>query len=87
VSTTVGSGDGLLGGGGGLSGSSASSGTSSLIWIGGSVQAVTTGTFPLEAADVETEVCSGMPGTVGGVEVEGQDGGVMEGGPPGTKGC
>lgn len=51
------------------------------------MQDVTTGTFPLEAADVEMEVCSGMPGTAGGVEVEGQEGGVMEGGPPGTNGC
>lgn len=31
----MGSGDGLRGGSGGLSGSSISSGTSSLIWIGG----------------------------------------------------
>lgn len=83
----MGSGDGLRGGGGGLSGSSASSGTSSLIWMGGSVQAVTTGTVPLEAADVEMGVWRGMPGTVGGVDVEGHEGGVMEGGPPGTKGC
>lgn len=56
MSTTVGSGDGLLGGGGGLSGSSASSGASSLIWIGGIAQDVTTGTFPLEAAEVATDV-------------------------------
>lgn len=51
------------------------------------MQDVTTGTFPQEAADVETAAGGGMPGTEGGVEVEGQEGGVMEGGPPGAKGC
>lgn len=51
------------------------------------MQAVTTGPVPPEAADVEMGLCRGMPGTAGGVEVEGHEGGVMEGGPPGTKGC
>lgn len=83
----VGSGDGLLGGGGGLSGSSASSRASSLICTAGSGQDGAPGTLPPEETAAEQGGCDEVLGPAGGVEVEGQEGGVMEGGPPGTKGC
>lgn len=50
-------------------------------------QEVTTGTLPPEVPGVEQDGWDGALGPDGGVEVEGQDGGVMGGGPPGTKGC
>lgn len=83
----MGSGDGLRGGGGGLSGSSASSRASSLIWTVGSGQAAPPGTLPPEeTAAAQGGWAKGL-GPAGGVEVAGQAGGVMGGGPPGTKGC
>lgn len=87
VSTTVGSGDGLLGGGGGLSGSSASSRASSLIWTVGRGQVAAPGPLAPGATTVEQGGWAVGPGPAGGVEVEGQAGGVMGGGPPGTNGC
>lgn len=62
VLTTVGSGDGLLCGGGGLSGSSDSSRGSSLMWMGGSA-----GPGPVQP----TEAGSGMEMEEGGAEEEG----------------
>ena len=87
VSTTVGSGDGLRGRGGGLSGSSASSRASSLIWTVGSGVVAPPGTLPPEETAAEQGGWAEGPDPAGGVEVEGQVGGVMGGGPPGTKGC
>lgn len=60
--TTVGSGEGLLCGGGGLSGSSVSSRGSSLMWTGGS-----TGPDPAHV----TEAGSGMEMEEDGVEEDG----------------
>lgn len=93
----MGSGDGPRGEFGGLSGSSISSGASSLIVIGGTVQGieeepgeVTIGRVPL-GVDATTDKGTGEGAETGvmeeGAEAEEQDGGVTHVGPPGMKGC
>jgi hypothetical protein len=53
----------------------------------GSGQDAPPGTLVPEGTAAEQGGWVELLGPAGGVEVEGQEGGVMGGGPPGTKGC